>query len=92
MLNVGDTVRIIQDVPDREAEWWLFVDSMDEYCGKEAVIEEIEEDHGHTGYRLDVDGCGGCGYIWVEAWLTPISSFDTSTKEEFNTEFDKLLM
>lgn len=88
MLNVGDTVRIIQDVPDRMAGWWLFVHSMYKYCGKEAVIEEIKEDHGHTGYRLDVDGCR---YIWVEAWLTPISSFDTPTKEEFDEDFGALV-
>ncbi len=91
MLNVGDTVRIIQEVPDREAEWWLFVDSMDKYCGEEAIIEGIEESHGYTGYRLDVDGCN---YIWVEAWLTPIESFDPLAllEEEFDTEFGKLLM
>mgnify|MGYP004733520541 CR=1 FL=1 len=93
MLNVGDAVRIIQDVPGRNSEWWIFVEPMDEYCGKDAVVEGVvTQTYGrvsYTGYLLDVDDKN---FIWVEAWLTPIESFDPPTKEEFDTEFDKLLM
>lgn len=93
MFNIGDVVHITPTVPVRNAEHWSFVRDMDKYCGKDAVIEGvIHEKYGvvrATGYHLDVDFCS---YIWVEAWLTPISSFDTPTKEEFDTEFDKLLM
>lgn len=93
MLNIGDTVHITPTVPERDAEFWLFNRSMDDYCGKDAVIEEIiHENYGdieYTGYRLDVDGKA---YVWVDAWLTPVDAFDPPTKEEFDTEFDKLLM
>ena len=93
MLNVGDTVRIIQDVPERDSEWWIFVEPMDEYCGMDAVVEKLvtqtHDNVNYTGYLLDVDDKD---FIWVEAWLIPIKSFDPPTKEEFDTEFDKLLM
>lgn len=93
MLNVGDTVRIIQDVPERNSEWWIFVEPMDEYCGMDAVVEEVVTQTydrvRYTGYLLDVDDKR---FVWVEAWLIPIESSDLPTKEEFDTEFDKLLM
>ena len=93
MLNVGDAVRIIQDVPERYSEWWVFVETMDEYCGMDAVVEKVVtqtyDRMRHTGYLLDVDDKI---HIWEEAWLEPIESFDPPTKEEFDTEFDKLLM
>ena len=93
MFNVGDTVLITPTVPERTAEFWMFIQQMDDCCGKDAVIEEIV--HGgyrgreYTGYRLDVDGKA---YVWVDAWLTPFVTFNSLTKEEFDTEFDKLLM
>ncbi len=93
MLNIGDTVRITPTVPERTAEFWMFIPQMDDYCGKDAVVEQIiREKYGDIevpGYRLDVDDKT---YVWIEAWLTPIESFDPPTKEEFDTEFDKLLM
>lgn len=93
MLNVGDTVRITSTVPVRNAESWLFVRDMDKYCGNDAVVEAIiHESYGgvrHTGYRLDIDRGR---FVWVDAWLIPVDAFDTPTKEEFDTEFDKLMM
>ena len=85
MFNIGDAVHITPTVPVRGAESWSFEREMDKYCGKDAVIEEIM----HDGYRLDVDRGG---FVWVDAWLTPVDAFDQPTKEEFDTEFDKLLM
>ena len=93
MLSVGDVVRITPTVPERTGEFWIFVHPMDEYCGKYAVVEEVVTQTydrvSYTGYLLDV---GDKDYVWVEAWLTPIESFEPPTKEEFDTEFDKLLM
>lgn len=93
MLNIGDVVRITPTVPVRNAESWLFVHDMDKYCGKNAVIEEIiYEKYGDvrlTGYRLDIDFGR---FVWADAWLTPVDAFDPPTKEEFDTEFNKLLM
>lgn len=93
MFNIGDVVHITPTVPVRNAEHWLFVRGMDKYCGKDAVIEGVlHYKYGgvrFTGYHLDIDRGG---FIWVDAWLTPVDAFDPPTKEEFDTEFDKLLM
>lgn len=93
MLNIGDVVHITPTVPARSAESWLFVRDMDKYCGKDAVIEEVIHDKYFgvrcTGYHLDIDR--GV-FVWIDAWLTPVDAFDPPTKEEFDTEFDKLLM
>lgn len=92
MLNVGDTVRIIQDVPERNSEWWIFVEPMDGYCGMDAVVEEVViqtyDRVRYTGYLLDVDDKR---FVWVEAWLIPIESFDPPTKEQFDEDFGALV-
>lgn len=93
MLEVGDVVCVIATPPaERYGNHWIFVSDMEDACGKEATITQVNDKYsdsdGVYGYKLDI-GPSGCFY--EEEWLIPVKVLEPVTKEQFDEDFGALV-
>lgn len=91
MFEVGDIVRVITEPPaERHGNHWIFISDMEDTCGKEATITQVNDKYndGVYGYRLDI-GPGFCFY--EEEWLIPVKELEPVTKEQFDEDFGALV-
>lgn len=86
--NVGDVVRVV-DEPYRECPF-SWVDTMDEYCSREAMIRSKSFSTGYNTFRYEIDldygthsWCGNCFETDVEE--------DEADFEVSEDDFEKLL-
>lgn len=66
MFNLGDTVRVV-DSPFEQCKF-VWIRSMDEYCGKEAVISSVRWSRAKGAYRYELS-IDEWGHGWCEGCL-----------------------
>jgi len=81
MVDIGATVKVREDlIPNESYGGVLFAGIMKEYCGKTAIISDVERRWRVPHYRLDIDEGQFC---WTEEMLEEVvvAKYEASVKD-----------